>query len=59
DITLPRAFALCSSSGGGQLAALLNPILSEANQAVNGSSAPCLPLGPAANAAGATSGGHR
>jgi phospholipid/cholesterol/gamma-HCH transport system substrate-binding protein len=53
DITLPRAFAVCSSGGGGQLAALLNPILSQANQAVNGSSAPCLPLGPAANVAGA------
>jgi phospholipid/cholesterol/gamma-HCH transport system substrate-binding protein len=65
DITLPRAFAICSSGGGGQFAALLNPILSQANQAVNGSSAPCLPLGPAANAAPATasapaaSGGHR
>jgi len=61
DITLPRAFAVCSSGGGGQLAALLNPILSQANQAVNGSSAPCLPLGPAANAAAASTapGGHR
>ena len=59
DITLPRAFAICSS-GGGDLASLLNPILSQANQVVNGSSAPCLPLGPAANSVpAAASGGHR
>jgi len=50
----PRAFALCSSGAGGRLAALLNPILAQVNQAVNNSSAPCLPLGPAANSAPAT-----
>lgn len=48
SIKIPRGFAVCAVDGlASPLASLLNPLLSNANQAVNGSSKPCLPLGPA------------
>jgi len=48
SIKMPRGQALCSNpSISPQLAALLNPVLSNLNQSVNGSNQPCLPLGPA------------
>ena len=46
-IKTPRALAICSTMGTGGLNALLDPVLSQINQNVNGSSQPCLPLGPA------------
>lgn len=47
-IKLPRGQALCSTPDiSPTLATLLNPVLSDLNQAVNGSNQPCLPLGPA------------
>lgn len=60
-ITTPRGFAACSdTTTGGQLAGLLNPLLSRLNETVNHSAAPCLPLGPGANfAPSSSSGGHR
>jgi phospholipid/cholesterol/gamma-HCH transport system substrate-binding protein len=48
-IKAPHGFALCSNGGlPAGLDAILGPVLSQANQSVNGSSKPCLPLGPAA-----------
>ncbi|WP_051343094.1 MCE family protein [Pseudonocardia spinosispora] len=52
DLIVPQGFAVCDSGASGRLAALFDPALSRANQAVNGSSAPCLPLGPAAHPTG-------
>lgn len=46
-IKVPRGIAVCTVDGSPALTALLNPVLSQINQATNGSSAPCLPLGPA------------
>lgn len=48
-LTLPRAFAVCSNAPNpsSDLAQVLEPVFSAANQTVNGSSSPCLPLGPA------------
>ncbi|WP_188113348.1 MCE family protein [Nocardioides humilatus] len=50
DATLkfPRGFALCSTNDSTDpTGGLLDPILSALNNGVNGSDAPCLPLGPA------------
>jgi phospholipid/cholesterol/gamma-HCH transport system substrate-binding protein len=49
---LPRGFGVCDTGAAGPLSAVLSPALSQANQLFNNSSAPCLPLGPAANTAG-------
>lgn len=46
-ITTPRGFAVCSFEPDTALSEILDPILSELNEVVNGSSAPCIPLGPA------------
>lgn len=51
DLKLPRGAALCDNGTDRRLAALLNPLLTRANQAVNGSAAPCLPIGPAVGSA--------
>lgn len=49
SIKAPQGAALCTNGGlPTALTALLNPILSQLNQAQNGSNKPCLPLGPAA-----------
>ncbi|CAB4702961.1 unannotated protein [freshwater metagenome] len=48
SLKLPRGAAVCSTGDStATLGGLLDPILSQVNQAVNGSSTPCLPLGPA------------
>jgi phospholipid/cholesterol/gamma-HCH transport system substrate-binding protein len=52
DLKVPRGAALCDNGTDRRLADLLNPLLSRANQAVNGASAPCLPFGPAAGRSG-------
>jgi len=50
-IKAPHGFALCSNGDlPAGLNALLGPILSQMNSAVNNSNKPCLPLGPAAGA---------
>jgi len=46
SIKVPRGFAVCNNDNLA-LGGFLAPILSQINQAVNGSTAPCLPLGPA------------
>jgi phospholipid/cholesterol/gamma-HCH transport system substrate-binding protein len=46
-IKAPRNIAVCSVGGTAGLPALLDPLLSQLNEAVNGASTPCLPLGPA------------
>lgn len=49
SIKAPQGMALCSNGGlPTGLEAILNPILSQLNEAVNGSDKACLPLGPAA-----------
>ena len=52
SITAPRGLALCTVSPRNSLSDVLDPILSELNQAVNGSSSPCLPFGPASGKSG-------
>ncbi|MFA6576509.1 MAG: MCE family protein [Nocardioides sp.] len=51
-ITYPRGFAVCTVEPSNALSDVLDPILTELNQAVNGSTQPCLPLGPAADSPG-------
>ncbi|MBO0841691.1 MAG: MCE family protein [Nocardioides sp.] len=46
-VAFPQGAALCSQGGTGDLGSLLDGALSQANQAVNRSGHPCLPLGPA------------
>jgi phospholipid/cholesterol/gamma-HCH transport system substrate-binding protein len=46
SIKIPRGFAACTNDNLA-LGGFLAPILSQLNQTVNGSSAPCLPFGPA------------
>lgn len=46
SIKFPRGLAACTN-GTTPLDQLLGPLLAQANQAANGSSTPCLPLGPA------------
>jgi phospholipid/cholesterol/gamma-HCH transport system substrate-binding protein len=46
-VQTPRGLAACDNTASDPLSALLDPILSAANQKENGSNAPCLPLGPA------------
>ncbi len=46
-ITFPSGFAVCTIDPPNALNDILDPILSQLNQAINGSTAPCLPLGPA------------
>ncbi len=46
-IKVPRALGLCTTAGTGGLNQLLDPLLSQLNQNINGSNQPCLPLGPA------------
>lgn len=52
--TAPRGFAVCSNppNTNSELAELLEPLLSELNQKVNGSSSPCLPIGSATDTGG-------
>lgn len=50
-VKVPRGFALCSTGPNTPLLEVLEPVLSRANEAVNGSSSPCLPLGPATSTA--------
>lgn len=48
SIKAPQGAAVCTNGGvPTALEALINPILSQLNQSINGSSKPCLPLGPA------------
>lgn len=58
NITAPRAAAVCDPDPTGPLAPVFDPFLSRTNGAVNQSSAPCLPLGPAASTPPATGGGR-
>lgn len=58
DLTIPRGSALCDSGTDPRLAALLDPMLSRMNQSVNGTSAPCLPVGPAVNSTPPPRGGR-
>lgn len=52
-VKAPRGLALCRTARAPEdLAALLDPLLSAANNAVNGSNQPCLPVGPAADNGG-------
>lgn len=46
-VKTPRGLAACDNTTNDPLSKLLDPILSAANQKINHSSAPCLPLGPA------------
>lgn len=49
SLIAPQGIALCTNGGlPTALESILNPILSQLNQAVNNSSKPCLPAGPAA-----------
>lgn len=50
-IKAPRGFAVCSVEPDNPLSTVLDPILREINENVNGSSKPCLPLGPATGSA--------
>lgn len=50
-VTVPRGMALCDTNQGGNG---IDGLLSSQNRAVNGSNAPCLPLGVAPNAADST-----
>lgn len=47
SLTFPRGYAVCSSSTGGALSDVLDPVLSQLNSSANGSTSPCLPLGTA------------
>lgn len=46
-IKAPRGLAACDNTVANPTSGLLDPILSAINKAENGSSSPCLPLGPA------------
>ncbi|MCZ4500297.1 MAG: hypothetical protein JWQ74_2852 [Marmoricola sp.] len=47
-IKAPAGAGICTSSTGiGALLGLLTPILTQVNQAINGTAQPCIPLGPA------------
>lgn len=49
SLNAPQGLALCTNGGiPDVLEAVLNPVLSQLNEAVNNSSKPCLPAGPAA-----------
>lgn len=47
SIKIPRGYGVCNNDGLA-LGGVLSTILSQLNQTVNGSTSPCLPLGPAA-----------
>lgn len=52
-VKYPRSFAVCSNPRERtELAKVLEPAFSAANKAINGSSTPCLPIGPATNTGG-------
>lgn len=46
-VKTPRGIAACDTTTNDPLSKLLDPILSAANEKINHSSSPCLPLGPA------------
>lgn len=46
SVKIPRGFAVCNNDTSA-LGRMLSAVLSQTNQALNGSSTPCLPLGPA------------
>ncbi|MBM9461132.1 MCE family protein [Nocardioides sp. zg-536] len=46
-IKFPGGFALCTSEEDTVVNDVLSPVLAKLNQALNGGTAPCLPLGPA------------
>jgi phospholipid/cholesterol/gamma-HCH transport system substrate-binding protein len=46
SVKAPRGIAACNNDNGA-VGGILSPLLSQINKAVNGSSAPCLPLDPA------------
>ncbi|TWH02703.1 phospholipid/cholesterol/gamma-HCH transport system substrate-binding protein [Nocardioides sp. J9] len=50
-IKLPAGYAVCASDERTIVNQLLDPVLSQLNEALNGSTSPCLPLGPAATSA--------
>jgi phospholipid/cholesterol/gamma-HCH transport system substrate-binding protein len=52
SITAPRGVALCTVSPRNALSGVIDPLLSSLNEAANGSSAPCLPFGPASDSRG-------
>lgn len=52
SITAPRGFAVCTVSPPNALSPILDPLLSRLDEAANGSAAPCLPVGPAADSRG-------
>jgi phospholipid/cholesterol/gamma-HCH transport system substrate-binding protein len=45
-IKFPRGIAACDNTPSDPVSGVLDPILSALNKAANGSSSPCLPLGP-------------
>lgn len=48
SLKFPRGFAVCSTNDSTDPShGVLDPVLSQVNEAVNGSTTPCLPLGPA------------
>ena len=49
SLKFPRQYAVCSAEPKTALSAVLDPVFSAANQAQNGESTPCLPLGPASS----------
>ena len=58
SLKLPKNMALCSTGDSTDpTGGLLDPVLSALNQQVNGSSRPCLPLGPATGSQGSAQGG--
>ncbi len=52
SITAPRGLAVCTVSPRNALSGIIDPLLSSLNKAANGSSAPCLPVGPASDSRG-------
>ena len=51
-IKAPAGLSLCNNAiSPAQVSGLLNPVFSAINQAINGSSQPCLPLGPSTGGA--------
>jgi phospholipid/cholesterol/gamma-HCH transport system substrate-binding protein len=60
SLKFPKNFAVCSTGDSTDpTGGLLDPVLSALNQQVNGSSRPCLPLGPATGSQGSARGGSR
>lgn len=58
DLMIPRGAGLCDTGTDRRLADLIDPMLTRANQSVNGTAAPCLPVGPAVDSTPPPRGGR-